>query len=243
MDLEISNSSLLVINKSLEREIRRQKMELRSYKRISRKSSLEAFRVSSGRLSLLTEADEEEGSDEQYESAGNESEEPESEAESFADEPMSPGAIAQRDARHRKRDQVRLKNDLAKHKALLADSQRMNQSLKKCMNMAESLIKQGNKALAYKVNKEEIRLGGRVLSADELNGDFPSTSPDDINHLGDPPGVESRPPHPASPGFTIFEDSDSNGGQTVLHNDTQPLNAVDRLFESIMASEALTDNY
>lgn len=187
MDLEISNSSLLVINRSLEKEVRRQKAELRRARRLSRKTSMEAMRVSSGRLSLLAEEDEEE---EQAESLEEESEETESETDSFADEPMSPSAITQRDVRHRKHDQIRLKKDLAKHKELLADSQKMNQSLKKCMSITESLIQEGNKALAYKVDHEEVRLGGRILYDDEINGDMPSSRPEtpfeNTDHLGDP---------------------------------------------------------
>jgi len=36
LDLEISNSSLLAINRSLEKEIRKQKAELRRFRRMSR---------------------------------------------------------------------------------------------------------------------------------------------------------------------------------------------------------------
>ena len=191
MDLEISNSSLLVINRSLEKEIRRQKADLRRYKRMSRKSSLEALRLSSGRLSILTEGSEDlqiHGSDEQSEESESQS------SESPEEELMSPGAIIERDARHRKQDQRRLQRDLAKHKELLADSQQMNQSLRKCLSVTESLIKEGNRALEYKVTHEDLQLGGRVLTADELNGDLSSSRPpspfDNTDHLGDPPPID-----------------------------------------------------
>ena len=172
MDLEISNSSLLVINRSLEKEIRRQKAELRRFRRLSRKSSLFSdgmIEVSNNRLSLATEDEEDdaEENDMDEESAGEESS-----YDSFADEPMSPGAIAQRDARHRKSDQRRLQKDLAKHKELLGDSQRMNQSLRRCLNVTEQLISDANKALEYQVSQDEVRLGGRVLSPEEQNHDL-----------------------------------------------------------------------
>ncbi|KAL9049422.1 MAG: hypothetical protein Q9162_007232 [Coniocarpon cinnabarinum] len=167
MDLEISNSSLLVINKSLEKEIRKQKAELRRFRRLSRKTSLEAIRLSSGQHSVTTENDEE-GEEEVSEDADSDSEDSQSEDESLFEEPMSPGAVTQKDARHRNRDRIRLKKDLAKHKELLADSSRMNQSLKKCMGITEALIKEGSKALEYKVDYEDVRLGGRILSPDDL---------------------------------------------------------------------------
>lgn len=172
MDLEISNSSLLVINRSLEKEIRRQKMELRRYKRLSRKSSLfseDLSQASTGRMS--SSADEEEDLDVPDE------EDEELSSDSFAEEPMSPGAIAQRDARHRKSDQLRLQKDLAKHKELLADSKQMNQSLQKCLSVTEQLIQEGNKALEYKVNQEDIQLGGRVLDPEEQIGELSSRAP------------------------------------------------------------------
>jgi len=46
---------------------------------------------------------------------------------------LSPRAMAESDARHRKRDEQRLQLDLTKHQQLLIDSQKMNQSLKRCL--------------------------------------------------------------------------------------------------------------
>ena len=173
MDLEISNSSLLVINRSLEKEMRKQKLELRRYKRLSRKSNLlldDASLISSGRPSDII------GDDDDEEDASLEDpEEDEASEDSFAEEPTSPGAFAQRDARHKKGDQLRLRKDLEKHKELLADSQKMNQSLKKCLSVTEQLILEGNKALEYKVHHEDVPLGGRVLSPEEQTGEFSSS--------------------------------------------------------------------
>lgn len=179
MDLEISNSSLLVINRSLEKEVRRQKTELRRYKRLSRASSLlpnNTSRLSLERLSLLTEDEDVDAKleDEVEDDEGEDDDDDES-SDSFAEESMSPGAITQHDARHRKSDQRRLQQDLAKHKELLADSQRMNQSLKKCLSVTEQLIAEGNRALEYKVHHDDIQIGGRVLSPEEQGGEFSSS--------------------------------------------------------------------
>ena len=172
MDLEISNSSLLVINRSLEKEARRQKAELRRYKRLSRNSSLfsEDSVRSSERLSILTEEDDEIGL-----TSDRDLEEDDESSDSLADEPTSPDAIAQQDARHRKSDQLRLKKDLAKHKEILADSHKINQSLMKCLGVTEQLISDGRKALEHKVDYEDIWLGGRVLSLEEQGIDLSSS--------------------------------------------------------------------
>jgi hypothetical protein len=112
-----------------------------------------------------------------------EEEEESSEEESIDDGSLSPGAMAESDARHRERDEKRLQLDLSKHQQLLIDSQNMNQSLKRCLGWTEELINDGKKALAYHVRVSDIELGGRVLTPDEvedtdnesLSGSGPST--------------------------------------------------------------------
>jgi hypothetical protein len=50
---------------------------------------------------------------------------------------------------------------------MLADSQKMNQSLKRCLGWTEQLIKDGQKALEYRVHASDVRLGGRVLVSED----------------------------------------------------------------------------
>jgi hypothetical protein len=172
LDLEISNNSLLAINRSLEREVRKQKAELRRFRRMSRAgrfsrestdtiSNLEDFSAIGvselGELSDMEEEQEEENDDD-FEDSGD---------SSFDESTMSVNALAERDGTHRLRDEKRLLLDLSKHRELIVDSQKMNQSLIRCMNWTEELIKEGQKALAYKVNVSDVKLGGRVLSSEE----------------------------------------------------------------------------
>jgi hypothetical protein len=82
------------------------------------------------------------------------------------DVPSSPTTQAAHDARHRRKDEARLLLDLSKHQQLLIDSQKMNQSIKRCLGWTEELIKEGNKALAYHVKVSDVELGGRVLVPD-----------------------------------------------------------------------------
>ncbi|KAE9367011.1 hypothetical protein N431DRAFT_350183 [Stipitochalara longipes BDJ] len=175
LDLEITNSSLAAINRTLEREMRKQTAELRRYRRLSRSGRLSIATSASMRnsvaslahsedgtpLSDMSEDEEEEGSDEEDSSVSTDSEEGS----------LSPRAIAESDARHRQRDEKRLQLDLTKHQQLLIDSQKMNQSLKRCLGWTEELINEGKKALEYHVRVSDVELGGRVLAPDEVEGE------------------------------------------------------------------------
>ena len=88
-----------------------------------------------------------------------------------ASSPLCPSSRSTPAARQRARDEKRLRMDLSKHQELLLDSQRMNQSLKRCLGWTEDLISEGKKALAYqaRVGEEEIR--GKVLTPDEMDGE------------------------------------------------------------------------
>ncbi|KAJ5951613.1 uncharacterized protein N7479_010026 [Penicillium vulpinum] len=170
MDLEISNSSLLAINRTLEREMRQQKAELRRFRRLSRSGRISmapSTRSFSGAaLSVTSELDEGESevSNRSHDEVSDISDE-----DSTADESiMSPGLLAEHDAKHRVNDEKRVMLDLARHRDVLVDSQRMNQSLKRCLGWTEELIKEGQRALEYNVRVQDVELGGRVLAPEEL---------------------------------------------------------------------------
>lgn len=174
LDLEISNSSLLAINASLEREVRRQKMELKRFRRLSRAgrfsiaaSELSNARSSGGSLSILSEDDEED--DNPFAAAmiaglidldDEVSDSEEDDSLMGSNSALSPSAQQDRLAR----DEKRLRVDLEKHKELLVVSQNINQSLKRCMYATEAMIGEGRKALQYHVRVSDVKLGGRILS-------------------------------------------------------------------------------
>ncbi|KAG9247556.1 hypothetical protein BJ878DRAFT_492072 [Calycina marina] len=179
LDLEITNSSLAAINRTLEREMRKQTAELRRYRRLSRSGRLSIATSASTRTTGENIADGEEGFGLSDMSEGEESEEEteDSDSDSSDDGTLSPNAMAESDLRHRARDEKRLQLDLSKHQQLLTDSQRMNQSLKRCLEWTEELINEGKKALAYNVKVSDIELGGRVLLPEELEEDDEGMSP------------------------------------------------------------------
>ncbi|KAI1353444.1 hypothetical protein F5Y01DRAFT_277111 [Xylaria sp. FL0043] len=168
-DLQIRNASLEAINRTLERQMRKQTAELRRYRRLSRSAHLSlasttmSSRVTSGTMSELdlesiglSDLSEEEPSMQDLE------EESLSETESVSSD-ISASVLAARDAKHRQRDEERLQLDLSKHQQILVDSQKINQSILRCLDWTEELINDGRKALEYKVRVSDIRLGGRVL--------------------------------------------------------------------------------
>ncbi|KAL6233310.1 hypothetical protein BDW75DRAFT_215479 [Aspergillus navahoensis] len=199
LDLEISNSSLLAINRTLEREMRKQNAELRRFRRLSRSGrlSMTPSRSVSGTLPISNEIDEDGSALSSVQSQDDLSEL--SDEESMLDgSELGPDSIADDGSKHRNKDEKQFLIDLAKHQELLADSQKMNQSLKRCLGWTEELIKEAQKALEYNVHVNDIQLGGRVLSPDELNEDgeagrglLATVSPESEIPKMDPPGEDS----------------------------------------------------
>lgn len=172
LDLEISNSSLLAINRSLEKEVRKQKAELRRFRRMSRagRFSMDALGSTPPESSSVTgfsHAGDLSDMSEVEEVQEEEEEDLESSESSLDESILSPSAQAERDEAHRLRDEKRLQLDLSKHRELLVDSQKMNQSLKRCLGWTEQLIKDGQKALEYQVRVSDVKLGGRVLVTED----------------------------------------------------------------------------
>lgn len=176
-DLQITNASLEAINRTLERQLRKQTNELRRFKRLSRAGRLSSANTApssrvvsdsatsqnpEGPLSELSLSDL---SEEEEDDMGQDDEDLESELseESSGSACRSPDSTtAARHEKYRKRDEKRLQIDLSKHQQLLVDSQKMNQSLKRCLGWTEELINEGKRALAYQVRVSEVDVSGRV---------------------------------------------------------------------------------
>ncbi|MCJ1430431.1 hypothetical protein MMC29_008349 [Sticta canariensis] len=181
LDLEISNSSLLAINRTLEREMRKQNAEIRRYRRLGRSGRLSitpSSRSASKTLSMLSEKDYIADSDD---NSGQLSpalsvEESEDDAENLSDHSSCSNTSLARDnpssshaGRLRVSDSKRLHLEFSRHRALLIDSQKLNESLQRCIGRTEDLITDGKKALAYRVDVHGAeKCGGRVLLPDEI---------------------------------------------------------------------------
>ncbi|KAI1407589.1 hypothetical protein F5Y13DRAFT_174495 [Hypoxylon sp. FL1857] len=190
-DLQITNASLEAINRTLERQLKKQTAELRRFRRLSRSGRLslptslmssrasEDFSEQGTGIMDLSDLDEESEAEKEKEKQKEEEEEGDEDSSLESDSAsgsLSPRVVAERDAKHRKRDEERLELDLSKHQQLLIDSQKINQSIKRCLDWTEELINEGRKALEYHVNVSDVKLGGRVLDPLDLEEERPLTS-------------------------------------------------------------------
>lgn len=182
LDLEISNSSLLAINQTLEREMRKQLAELRRFRRQSqfrRTSDPQTLRSGSEKIGVLSEIDASKRKrqpghsltpssiEDEYDEDGDDKDSPSKLSFSSSNSLSDDGAIPTSHAALQ--DSKRLHLDYSRHRALLIDTQKLNQSIERCLGCSEDLIVAGKKALDYRVDVHELEsLTGRVLLPDEL---------------------------------------------------------------------------
>lgn len=171
-DLEISNSSLLAINRTLEREMRKQNAELRRYRRLSRSGRLSVAPTSNpGRGSKSSMADTAIDSDDLFSNSdlGDDDEDVLSVESLHSNVSDSPAARA---SRARFQDPESPSLDLSAHRLLLLESQKVNQSIKRCLNRTDALIELGRQALQQQTPGAitETR-GPKVLTPEEHNDD------------------------------------------------------------------------
>ena len=234
LDLEISNSSLLTVNRSLEREIRKQKAELRRFRRLTRKSLIQNPSLASTARSTsygsagggsgtdgLSEGNEGTGAEGDYEEDDSDSED----YSEDSDDEVSEGK--------NEKDAKRLRLDLSKHREILVDSQKLNQSIKRCVGFTEELISQGRRALEYKVRVSDVKLGGRVLSEGEDEGD------EDGLHevLEDNVPDVNEEEHPATKGDSDSKTGDNETNDLLGAYSSEP-NQRTVSFGSVMSDES-----
>ncbi|KAI4217499.1 MAG: hypothetical protein LQ351_000094 [Letrouitia transgressa] len=186
LDLEISNSSLLAINRTLEAEMRKQKTELRHLRRLRSSSRLSSIRSASMRFSALSHTDElsaldsseeEDLGDEDGFSNISDTSDDTSFPDSSTLSPPSRSSMIPLPTKDflRTRRQRAFKLDLAAQKTLLLDSQKLNQALKRCLGRTDELILDGRKALEHRVNVADIEaLGPRVVMPASWDGEVSS---------------------------------------------------------------------
>ncbi|KAL8703836.1 MAG: hypothetical protein Q9201_002986 [Fulgogasparrea decipioides] len=174
LDLEISNSSLLAINRTLETEMRKQKAELRYLRRLRSSSRFpSSTRSASSRFSMHSTTDDlsptssgdEDGiEDDRFSNLSGTSDDTSfPDSLSFSPTPRNSSIAAAKGRQSRA-----FKLDLSAQKVLLLDSQKLNQALKRCLGRTDELIADGKRALNYKVDTGKVEnLGPRVLTPDE----------------------------------------------------------------------------
>lgn len=173
LDLEISNSSLLAINRTLEKELRKQNVELRRFRRLSRSGRLSLAPsnriVSIASVSTLATLDEGDRDSTLSSTSPTSSDggSLDDDDDIISDDDGSSFTESSDALRRRARDEKRLIQDLQRHQQILLDSQKLSQSIQRCLNTTDELIKEGNKALVYKIDDRDLQIGGKVLSHDD----------------------------------------------------------------------------
>ena len=174
LDLEISNSSLLAINQTLEREMRKHKADLRRYRRLSRTGRLSTPSSHSalGKMSDFSGTADKIGSEDDLSPSDTEGDSDQENEDRTSNRSTSassrPSSLINRSIRTRFKDPKTTYLDLSAHRTLLLESQKLNQSIKRCLGHSESLLTSGKRALAHQeFSRDEESLGPRVLTPDE----------------------------------------------------------------------------
>ncbi|KAL8967231.1 MAG: hypothetical protein Q9197_005539 [Variospora fuerteventurae] len=175
LDLEISNSSLLAINRTLEAEMRKQKAELRHLRRLRSSSHFApSIRSASSRFSMpstnddlspTSSTDEDRVDDDRFSNLSSGTSDDTSFPDSLSFSPTLRNSFIPVAKGRRSRS---FKIDLSAQRLLLLDGQKLNQALKRCLSRTDELISEGKEALEYRVNTGGTGfLGPRVLTPDD----------------------------------------------------------------------------
>lgn len=181
LDLEISNASLLAINKTLERQLKKQAAEIRRYRRLSRSGRLPVM-PKRRKFSKAADPDDSEGYHIREDSEFEAPEDEEGEELSDEGEEDSDTTGEASDEKEKGPEDKRLTLDLTKHQELLDNSAKMNVSLKRCQFIADQLINEAKKALEYKIRPSDVHLGGRVLDQDAEETDIGTEAGTEDSH-------------------------------------------------------------
>ncbi|KAK9353284.1 hypothetical protein V1505DRAFT_391148 [Lipomyces doorenjongii] len=165
LDLEISNTSLLAINRTLEREMRGQSRELRALKRWIQRNNIGGVEIDVSNLSVSETEDSgiDDESDEESNSRGDEDD------EDVTIGPFSGKRSAVRSKGTVSQSVLELDVLVQKEQDLLEASQAVNGSITNCLFMSDVLLKEARASLSFKVSEEDLRVGGRVLSYEDTN--------------------------------------------------------------------------
>ena len=173
LDLEISNSSLMAINQTLEREIRKMKVELRHYRRLSRSGRLSVppSRSVSGKMTSYSDGDDVMDSEDDL-SSNSEFEsdlDDEDDLSNLSTSPSSrPSSRTNRSVNSKFKDIKIVPLDFSAQRSLLLSGQKLNQSIKQCLAYSESLLTSTKQALDQRVNATDMEhVGPKVLTSDE----------------------------------------------------------------------------
>jgi hypothetical protein len=157
-DLEISNASLLAINKVLEKKLRRQAKEIEYLNDLMSKHNI------TGELLAMHDDDDEdisidEESNETFSSLGIAIKES-LDNDQIIDEQLS-------------KQQAEITERMQQCLEFIETSQNISKTLRKCLMLSETLIQEGSKSINLTINPEDIKVGMKIsmLTGDEDEDD------------------------------------------------------------------------
>lgn len=156
MDLEISNTSLMAVNKFLEKKLHKQSVLLHEYET----SSWSTGNNNKATTPFSDSEDEDEGLKENK-----------IPLDSLLDE----NELIDQDGIHAIQDRTN------KHIEFVESYERMNRSLRKCLYLSQSLLEDATNSLEYSIDPEDVKLGGRVAVNDDDSFDLSSDVNNDSN--------------------------------------------------------------
>lgn len=138
MDLEISNSSLVTVNKFLEKKLYKQSLTIQNLEGLN-----------SDRPPAVPEEenyDDEDGSNDENNNIP-------------LDQLLNSDDIINQTG-----GMKAIEDEANKHIELVESFEKMNKSLQRCIYLSQTLLKDANRSLEYSVDPEDIKLGGRVVN-------------------------------------------------------------------------------
>uniref|UniRef100_A0A060T343 ARAD1A06622p n=1 Tax=Blastobotrys adeninivorans TaxID=409370 RepID=A0A060T343_BLAAD len=151
-DLEISNSSLLAVNKFLEKKLQQQAHQISMLRaRSANTNTTDTINTNDGE-----NYDEGDGEDDFF---GEEDDVLDSDGEEESIQALIGGSVDNLDA---------IENRTKSHIDVVRSYQRINNSLTRCLYLTQSLITDANNSLQLAVSPDDIRIGGKVAYDDSF---------------------------------------------------------------------------
>lgn len=148
-DLEISNSSLLAVNKFLEKKLQQQANQI----------SMLRARSANTNTNTNDGMNYDEGGDEEDDFLREEDDVLDSDSEEESIQALIAGSGDNLDA---------IENRTKSHIGVVRSYQRINNSLTRCLYLTQSLITDANNSLQMAVDPDDIRIGGKVAYEDSF---------------------------------------------------------------------------
>lgn len=158
MDLEISNTSLLKVNKYLEKKLRSQSKHIQQAKLLQKRDKILMF----PRLGELNSNEEPLDLFSSSASDAEEDDDDDDEESSMTDDERVSPENQTREEKELSEKTKLVEKKIQSHIEFLESSERVNKMIRNCIFISDALITQASQTLDYEVDPSEIKFGGQV---------------------------------------------------------------------------------